>query len=170
MKVHAVPGAEEWLDSLLSGLLSKITYVFRGSTRGLLAPADGAKRGPARNPVRGSDALQGAAENLVKLLPAEATGFYLGALAIYTKPPEKSDLLLYSILAMILMFVARLVAKAGIWSIIFTAFAFLLWMGTIDNGVLRVYFPDLCKPPRSTVIVGFYTGLVTLLSSCGKIK
>ncbi len=103
-------------------------------------------------------------ENLVKLIPAEASGLYLAVTANYAQP-EKADFLVWSIVSLGVLILIRVLARAGALNILFSAGAFVLWMTTIQNGSLRLYFPEICTGPRCSGIVLAYTVLTTALAN-----
>ena len=108
-------------------------------------------------------------ENLLKHIPGEASGFYLLAVASFTKP-SVAILGIIFFLAFVLLIVVRVCARASKGIIVTTIIAFLLWMLIFDNGFLHVLTPNLLPSPLGLVIAMFYSVLITILASAGKIR
>jgi hypothetical protein len=111
-------------------------------------------------------------QNLLVHIPGEASGFYLMALDLI-KDTQGKIVPLHSIylgaMAFVLLVVVRWLAGAS-WGVHLTTIgAFLLWMAVLDNGFLHLngwHFPG----QFGLVVALFYSTLITLLGSAGKIK
>jgi hypothetical protein len=108
-------------------------------------------------------------ENLLTHIPGEATGFYLLAVSALDKPTTGNLGVVFAC-ALILLIVARWIAKASWVMMLTTIFAFLLWMLIFDKGFLHILAPNLLPNPLGLILAGFYSALITLLASAGKIK
>lgn len=132
------------------------------------APAPGA--GPTRTAAAGTrETLAGVSENLLKHIPGEASGFYLLAVDSM-KQPSTRDLGIIFILAFVLLVAVRWLADASRGIMFTTIFAFMLWMLILDKGFLHVVFPNLLPAPMGLIVAVFYSMLITLLASAGKIR
>jgi hypothetical protein len=108
-------------------------------------------------------------QNLLKHVPGEASGFYLLAVSALAAPSLR-DLGLIFALSLVLLIVVRWLAQAS-WGIMLTTIgAFVLWMLIFDKGFLHVAFPDLLPGPLGLIVALFYSTLITLLASAGKIR
>lgn len=117
----------------------------------------------------GRDALVEASQNLLKHIPGEASGFYLLAVDSINNPSVR-DLGLIFTLALVLLVVVRWLAKAS-WGIMTTTIvAFALWMLIFEKGFLHVLLPNLLPAPMGLIVAVFYSMLITLLASAGKIR
>lgn len=123
----------------------------------------------AATPATGQQALVEGAQNLLKHIPGEASGFYLMAVDSIEKPGLGTVLLIF-VLALILLVVVRCLANASLGIILTTIFAFLLWMLVLDKGLLSVAFPGLLPDPLGLILAVFYSMLITLLASAGIIR
>ena len=110
-----------------------------------------------------------ASQNLLKHIPGEASGFYLLAADSLSKP-SVATLGLIFVLALILLVVVRWLAKASSGIMVTTIIAFLLWMLILDKGFLHVAFPGLLPPPLGFIVAVFYSSLIAILASAGKIR
>lgn len=108
-------------------------------------------------------------ENLLTHIPGEATGFYVLGVSALDKP-SAGNLGIVFACALILLIVARWIAKASWAMMVTTIFAFLLWMLIFDKGFLHVLAPNLLPNALGLILAGFYSALITLLASAGKIK
>ncbi|MDO8546031.1 MAG: hypothetical protein Q7R68_01595 [Nitrospirales bacterium] len=115
------------------------------------------------------DALVEASNNLLKHIPGEASGFYLLAVDSI-KEPSLGNLGLIFALAFVLLVVVRWLAKASAAIMITTILAFALWMLIFDKGFLHVILPSLLPAPMGLIVAVFYSMLITLLASAGKIR
>lgn len=120
-------------------------------------------------PAAGRQALVEGAQNLLKHIPGEASGFYLMAVDSMEKPSIGVVVLIF-ILALVLLVVVRWLAGASRWIMATTIIAFLLWMLVLDKGVLNLAFPGLIPDPLGLILAVFYSTLVTILASAGVIK
>lgn len=124
---------------------------------------------PPAPPPNGHNAFVDISQNLLKHIPGEASGFYLLAVDSI-KDPSTRDLGVIFALAFVLLVVVRWLAKAS-WGIqVTTILAFVLWMMIFDKGFLHVVLPNLLPPPMGLIVAVFYSMLITLLASAGKIK
>jgi hypothetical protein len=113
--------------------------------------------------------VAGVSENLLKHIPGEASGFYLLAVSSLTQP-TLSNLGLIFFLSLVLLLVVRWLAAAG-WGMMLTSLgAFALWMLIIDKGFLHAIWPNLLQAPMGLIVAGFYSTLITILASAGKIR
>lgn len=103
-------------------------------------------------------------KNLLYQIPAEASGFYLAGAAMFATRSGR-DLVLLSLLSLAVLVVVRLAARSSIKLILVSGVAFVLWMATIDNGSIRVMWPNFIPPPWGTILVSFYTVIATVLAS-----
>jgi hypothetical protein len=110
-----------------------------------------------------------ASQNLLKHIPGEASGFYLLA-AESIDQPSVGTLGLIFVLAFVLLVTVRWLARASRGIMITTVIAFLLWMFILDKGFLYVAFPKLIPTPLGLILALFYSILITLLASAGKIR
>lgn len=139
-------------------------------TAPLPAPEGPASAAPEPGaPAAGTQALVEASQNLLKHIPGEASGFYLMAADAIAEPSKKTLGLLF-VLALILLIVVRVAAGASRGIMVTTVLAFVIWMFSFDRGFLNVAFPTLLPDPLGLIIAVFYTTLVTVLASTGKIK
>ena len=122
-------------------------------------------------PEKGGGPRQGVAgvtENLLKHIPGEASGFYLLASSSLTDVTTGRLGLIFA-LSLILLVVVRWLALAS-WGIMLTSIgAFALWMLIFDKGYLHAIFPDVLPSPLGLIVASFYSALITLLASAGKI-
>jgi hypothetical protein len=126
------------------------------------------KSANAKQPETKQKLVEGA-QNILKHIPGEASGFYLIAVDSLQNPGITSLWVIF-ILALILLIAVRWAADASKWVMGTTIAAFFLWMFVIDNGVFHVLFPTLLPDPWGLILAGFYSTLVTVLASTGKIK
>lgn len=124
---------------------------------------------PGPPPAQGRQALVEASQNLLKHIPGEASGFYLLAADSIDKP-RLGTLALIFVLAIVLLVTVRWLANASRGIMVTTILAFLLWMLIFDKGFLHVAFPYLLPPPLGLIVAVFYSMLITLLASAGKIR
>lgn len=117
----------------------------------------------------GRTALEESAMNLLKHIPGEASGFYLLAAGAFEKPSVTTLGVLFA-LALVILLVVRLSAKASIAMILTTLGAFVIWMFAIEQGFLQVAFPSLLPAPMGLVLAAFYSTIITTLAGAGKIK
>lgn len=137
----------------------------KGATTSTLPPAPLTSPAPAGT----RDALLEASQNLLKHIPGEASGFYLLAVDSI-KEPSLGNLGLIFTLAFVLLVVVRWLAKASWGIMITTILAFALWMLIFDKGFLHVLLPNLLPAPMGLIVAVFYSMLITLLASAGKIR
>ena len=133
-----------------------------------LAKEPGAAGQPP-GPPSGRQALVEAAQNLLKHIPGEASGFYLMAVSAFEKLSLATAGLICA-LALILLVVVRWLAKASAGIMWTTIGAFALWMLVLDKGFLNLAFPNLLPDPLGLILAVFYSTLVTLLASAGIIR
>lgn len=126
---------------------------------------------PSPQPTLASrrDAIVEVSENLLKHIPGEASGFYLLAVDSI-KNPSLVNLGVIFTLAFVLLVVVRWLAKASLGIMITTVVAFVIWMFIFDKGFLHVIWPNLLPAPMGLIVAVFYSMLVTLLASAGKIR
>jgi hypothetical protein len=117
----------------------------------------------------GSPALLEVSQNLLKHIPGEASGFYLLAADSFVQP-SVGLLGLFFGLALVLLLLVRILAKASVAIIVTTLLAFLLWMGILDKGFFHVLWPNLLPSPLGLIIALFYSIVITTLASAGIIK
>jgi hypothetical protein len=117
----------------------------------------------------GRDAFVEASQNLLKHIPGEASGFYLLAVDSI-KDPSFGNLGVIFSLSFVLLVVVRWLAKASSGIMITTILAFFLWMLIFDKGFLHAVWPNLLPAPMGLIVAVFYSMLVTLLASAGKIR
>lgn len=110
-----------------------------------------------------------ALENLLMHIPGEASGFYLMAVGLFDQPSAGALWLIFA-MALILLLVVRILAKASVWVIMTTLGAFLIWMFVLDQGIFHVLMPNLLPDPLGFVVALFYSALITLLASKGIIQ
>ena len=108
------------------------------------------------------------AKNLLKHIPGEASGFYLIGAGAFENPGPMTLGALFA-MALGLLLLIRFLAKASRGITVSTVIAFLLWMFIIDNGFLATLFPVL-PDPWGLILAGFYSTVITILASAGKIK
>ena len=164
-----ISSAEPALSSLvkrIQAVLESGDLTVRGGMAGG-ATEEGAAGAQAAGPAGGGN-LAKVTENLLYHIPGEASGFYLLA-ASSVANPTKGTLGLIFILALVLLFTVRLLAKASRGIIITTVGAFILWMAIFDQGFLHVAFPKVLPPPIGFILASFYSIFVTLLASAGKL-
>ena len=125
--------------------------------------------GAPQTGLPGRQALLESAQNLLKHIPGEASGFCLMAADSFEKP-KFGILVLICFLSLILLVVVRWLAGASRWIMLTTLGAFVLWMFVLDKGVLHVAFPNLLPDPIGLILAVFYSTLITLLASYGKIQ
>lgn len=143
----------------------------------LAAPADTSSLSansptPAVAPATASNrrgALLTSAENLLSHIPGEASGFYLMATDAFDNP-GRGILLFLFVLSFILLVVVRWVAGASKGIMLTTIGAFIIWMAVFDKGFLHILFPSLLPDPLGLIIAAFYSALITILASAGKIR
>jgi hypothetical protein len=123
----------------------------------------------ASGPVDGRTALEESALNLLKHIPGEASGFYLLAAGAFEKPSVTTLGILFA-LALVILLVVRLSAKASIAITLTTLGAFVIWMFAIDQGFFQAAFPSLLPAPMGLVLAAFYSTIITTLAGAGKIK
>jgi hypothetical protein len=114
-------------------------------------------------------ALVEGAQNLLKHIPGEASGFYLLAAGAFVSP-SVTTLAVIFVLALVLLVVVRWAAGASTAIMTTTIVAFFIWMFVIDQGVFHVAFPALLPVPLGLIIAVFYSTLITTLASAGKIS
>jgi hypothetical protein len=110
-----------------------------------------------------------ALENLLMHIPGEASGFYLMSVGLFTEPSAGALWLIFA-MALILLVVVRLLAKASLWVMLTTLGAFIIWMFVLDQGIFHVLMPNLLPDPLGFVVALFYSAMITLLASKGIIK
>ena len=112
------------------------------------------------------------AKNLLKHIPGEAAGFYTLGVSMFedsAKGPLSLGILFA--LSLILLLIVRITAKASISILITSIAAFLIWMYVIDEGFLKLILEDWgIAAPWGAVVAAFFTAVVTVLASSGKIK
>lgn len=108
-------------------------------------------------------------KNLLKHIPGEASGFYLMA-ADSIQNPGLGTLILIFVLAFVLLVAVRWLAGASLGIMVTTIIAFVLWMLVLDKGLLNVAFPNLLADPLGLILAVFYSTLITILASAGKIR
>src|ERR1700741_1687275 len=86
------------------------------------------------------------AQNLLKHIPGEASGFYLLSADTLTQPTFDALEFIF-VLSFILLLVVRWLAGASRSIMITTILAFLLWMLIFEKGFLHVAFPNLLPSP-----------------------
>jgi hypothetical protein len=86
------------------------------------------------------------------------------------KDPSLGNLGLIFFLAFVLLVVVRWLAKASWGIMITTILAFIIWMMIFDKGFLHAILPNLLPAPLGLIVAVFYSTLITLLASAGKIK
>jgi hypothetical protein len=124
---------------------------------------------PTSTPITVSQDVEVAANNLLFQIPGEASGFYLMAVDALPEPSIGSLWLLF-FMALILLVMVRVLSKASNGIMATTLGAFIIWMLVLDKGVLHVMFPDLLPSPLGMILAIFYSMVVTILASFGKIK
>ena len=124
---------------------------------------------PPASPPTVANTLQGTSENLLKHIPGEATGFYVLAVSSVDNPTTGTMGIIFGC-SLVLLVVARWVAKASWIMILTTLIAFFLWMQIYDKGFLNVLAPGLLPNPLGLILAGFYSALIALLANAGKIK
>lgn len=120
-------------------------------------------------PAEAGKALVEASQNLLKHIPGEASGFYLLAVESIIRPTLGQLAMVFG-LSFVLLVVVRWLADASRGIMITTILAFLLWMLILDKGFLHVAFPGLLPAPFGLIVAVFYSTLITLLASAGKIR
>lgn len=124
---------------------------------------------PAAKQPTVANTLQGTSENLLKHIPGEATGFYVLAVSSVDNPTSGTLGIIFGC-ALVLLVVARWIAKASWMLMLTTIIAFFLWMQIYDKGFLHVLAPNLLPNPLGLILAGFYSALIALLANAGKIK
>lgn len=128
------------------------------------APPQQAAAAPA-----GQQLLVEGSKNLLKHIPGEASGFYLIAVdSIHD--PGLGTLTLIFVLAFVLLVVVRWLAGASRGIMVTTIIAFALWMFILDKGLLHVAFPSFLPDPLGLIVAVFYSTLITILASAGRIR
>jgi len=120
-------------------------------------------------PATRKETLVEVAQNLLKHIPGEASGFYLMAVDSFQNP-TLSILGLIAALAAILLVVVRWAAGASPGVMVTTIIAFVIWMFVLDKGILHVAFPNLLPDPLGLIVAVFYSTLITVLAGAGKIR
>ena len=108
-------------------------------------------------------------KNLLKHIPGEASGFYLISAGAFDDP-SSTTLGILAAMSLAILILVRVLAKASRGILVTSVLAFFLWMLVIDNGFLAEAFPDLLQDPWGLILASFYSVVVTLLASAGKIK
>ncbi len=138
-----------------------------GTPAGIGAPAGIGKPPPAASATQ--QTLVEGSKNLLKHIPGEASGFYLMAVDSIQNPGFGTLALIF-VLAVALLVAVRWVAGASRGIMVTTIIAFVLWMLVLDKGLLNVAFPDLLPDPLGLILAVFYSTLITILASAGKIN
>ncbi len=120
-------------------------------------------------PATGRQALVETSQNLLKHIPGEASGFYLMAVDAVAKPRLATVGLIF-VLSLVLLVVVRWLTNASKGIMFTTILAFLIWMLVLKNGFLYLLLPNLLPDPLGLIVAVFYSTLVTLLASAGKIR
>jgi hypothetical protein len=120
-------------------------------------------------PAEGKQAIIENAQNLLKHIPGEASGFYIMAVDSIEKPSLSTVGLIF-VMALILLLAVRQLADASRDIMLTTIGAFLLWMFIFDKGLLNMLFPNLLPDPLGLILAVFYSTLITLLAGAGKIR
>lgn len=110
-----------------------------------------------------------AAQNLLKHIPGEASGFYLMAVDTLTNP-SLGILLAIFVCALVLLVLVRWLAGASIAITLTTVGAFVIWMAVLDKGLLQAAFPTLLPDPFGLLLAIFYSTVITLLAGAGKLR
>ncbi len=137
------------------------------ASAGIGAPAGIGKPPPAASATQ--QTLVEGSKNLLKHIPGEASGFYLMAVDSIQNPGFGTLALIF-VLAVALLVAVRWVAGASRGIMVTTIIAFVLWMLVLDKGLLNVAFPDLLPDPLGLILAVFYSTLITILASAGKIN
>lgn len=132
------------------------------------APATVAAMAAAPKPSAAKQATIDVTQNLLKHIPGEASGFYLLTYGLTDK--TRTQLGLIFALSLILLLTVRILAAASVAIIISSVIAFLLWMVIFDEGFLHVIAPSLMPPGIGAIVAFFYSAMITVLASAGKIK
>lgn len=110
-----------------------------------------------------------ALENLLMHIPGEASGFYLMSVGLFAEPSAGALWLIF-VMALILLLVVRILAKASLWVTLTTLGAFIIWMFVLDQGIFHLLMPNLLPDPLGFVVALFYSAMITLLASKGIIQ
>jgi hypothetical protein len=124
---------------------------------------------PPEAPATGRQALVETAQNLLKHIPGEASGFYLMAINAIDRPSLGVAGLICG-LAFILLVAVRWSAQASCGIMWTTIGAFVLWMLVLDKGLLNLAFPHLLPDPLGLILALFYSTLITILANAGIIR
>ncbi|RMG63202.1 MAG: hypothetical protein D6715_11530 [Calditrichaeota bacterium] len=133
------------------------------------AAAAAAPTGAEGVPATGRQALVESAQNLLKHIPGEASGFYLMAVDSFDNPSLGTLAVLF-ILGFILLVAVRWAAGASRWIMATTIGAYLIWMLVLDKGFLHAAFPNLLPDPMGLIVAVFYSTLIATLAGAGKIR
>ena len=118
--------------------------------------------------AEGTGLLVETSKNLLKHIPGEASGFYLISAGAFPDPGSVT-LGILAVMALAILVLVRLLAKASSGILLSSVVAFLLWMLVIDNGFLAVAFPGLLPDPWGLILASFYSIVITVLATAGKI-
>jgi hypothetical protein len=152
--------------------IKALSFLARAAAPSAGTPSPSLAKAPAAPPpapATGRQALVESAQNLLKHIPGEASGFYLMAVSSFEKPSLIIAGLICA-LALILLVVVRWLAKASAGIMWTTMGAFALWMLVLDKGLLNLAFPNLLPDPLGLILAVFYSTLITLLAGAGIIR
>jgi hypothetical protein len=134
------------------------------------ATGKGKKRTPGADDA--ATPVAKAAQNLLVHIPGEASGFYLFAVDFLRSSPTEAiparEALWVGGMALVLLVVVRWLANASLAILATTVVAFLIWMAVLDIGFLTLNGFGLGK--LGPAVAFFYSTLVTLLATAGKLK
>jgi hypothetical protein len=125
--------------------------------------------GSENPPPAQNNQLMEASQNLLKHIPGEASGFYIMSADAF-KDPDLKSLGIIFLLSLIILVLVRWVAGASRGIMFTTIIAFFLWMLIFDKGFLHVAFPQFLPDPLGLICGIFYSIVITLLASAGKIR
>jgi FtsH-binding integral membrane protein len=124
----------------------------------------------AAGDISGSPArLANASNNLVVHILGEASGFYLMSVEAFSDA-SMSHLGLVFVLSIVLLVLVRWVAGATKAVLVTSLTAFVIWMFVLENGFFHALMPDVLPNPLGLIIAAFYSAVVTILATSGKLE
>lgn len=113
--------------------------------------------------------IEKASSNLLAHIPGEASGFYLLSAQSFDQP-SIGNLGVLCVLSSVLLLAVRWCANASIAVIATSLIAFALWMFVLEQGFFRALIPDLLPDPLGLIVASFFSAIVTVLATAGKLK
>lgn len=110
-------------------------------------------------------------QNLLVHVPGEASGFYLLGIETITLPtgiPHR-EAAFVGVLALVLLVLVRWLAGSSIAVLATSIGAFFIWMAVFDNGFLALNGYGV-PGNIGVVLAGFYSTVIAILGTFGKLK